>query len=145
MRQINRIIVHCADTPPDMDIGAATIRKWHVQERGFNSIGYHGVIRRNGRFEPGRLLETPGAHAAGHNADSLAVCLVGGRGRGGGPQNNFTPAQMRTLAALVTMWQAQFNVPDEGIMGHRDLPDVAKHCPSFDVRAWWNSIKGDAA
>lgn len=140
MRAINRIVIHCADTPASMDIGAAQIRSWHVDENGWSDIGYHGVIRRDGRFEPGRPLEVAGAHAAGHNADSVAVCLIGGRGPDGGAENNFTAAQMRTLAALVTMWQAQFGVPDGGILGHRDLSGVVKTCPAFDVRAWWAEV-----
>lgn len=139
MRDIRRIIVHCADTPPSLDIGAAEIDRWH-RERGWAGIGYHGVIRRDGRYEPGRDLERAGAHAYGHNADSLAVCLVGGQGEDGGPENNFTAAQMQTLEALVTAGRRQFNVPDEGIMGHRDLPGVTKACPCFDVPVWWASL-----
>jgi hypothetical protein len=32
--KIKKVIIHAADTPADMDIGVAEIRRWHVEERG---------------------------------------------------------------------------------------------------------------
>ena len=46
MRKINRIILHCSATRPTMDIGVEEITEWHKQ-RGFRTIGYHYVIRRD--------------------------------------------------------------------------------------------------
>jgi hypothetical protein len=54
MREIEHIVVHCADTYADMNIGVEQIRKWHLK-RGWNDVGYHYVIRRNGQIELGRL------------------------------------------------------------------------------------------
>ena len=28
-KETKYIVIHCADTPADMDIGVETIRKWH--------------------------------------------------------------------------------------------------------------------
>ena len=50
MRKINLIVIHCSDTYARMDIGVNEIRQWHLQ-RGFNDIGYHYVIRRDGAIE----------------------------------------------------------------------------------------------
>lgn len=36
------------------------------------------MIRRNGVVEEGRPIEQSGAHVAGHNHDSIGICLVGG-------------------------------------------------------------------
>ena len=33
------IVIHCADTPADRDVDMATIKKWHVEERGWSDIG----------------------------------------------------------------------------------------------------------
>ena len=63
---IRYLVVHCAATPPEMDIGAKEIDLWHRQ-RGWSGIGYHFVIRRDGRVEAGRPLDRPGAHAQGFN------------------------------------------------------------------------------
>ena len=53
MRKIDSIIVHCSATKAGQDFTAADIDRWH-RERGFNGIGYHYVIRLDGRLEKGR-------------------------------------------------------------------------------------------
>ena len=68
--------MHCSDTPPGMNIGAAEIREWHL-ERDFIDIGYHWVIPRDGSLEQGRPADTVGAHTFGYNSTSVGVCLVG--------------------------------------------------------------------
>lgn len=55
---------------------AEVIRKWHL-ERGFDDIGYHRVILKNGVVQAGRDIGLVGAHALGKNADSIGVCLEG--------------------------------------------------------------------
>jgi N-acetylmuramoyl-L-alanine amidase len=52
------------------------IRAWHL-DRGYDDIGYHYVIPREGNFQSGRKVQLVGAHAAGKNFDSIGVCLVG--------------------------------------------------------------------
>lgn len=135
MRPINRIVVHCAATPPHLDIGAEQIDKWH-RGRGWAQIGYHAVIRRDGMYKPGRPESAIGAHAQGHNTDTLAVCLVGGVDANREPENNFTDEQFDTLEALLNWWRDGYSVPLSNIVGHRDLPGVKKACPSFDVQGW---------
>lgn len=127
MRDIDLIVIHCSATPSSMDIGADTIRDWHVNERGWSDIGYHYVIKRNGRIDEGRPLKKAGAHAKGHNSNSIGVCLVGGI-----PDANFTLAQYKTLNALLEMLKTKYNNPE--IKGHREL-DANKTCPCFDVHS----------
>lgn len=129
MRQIKKIVVHCADTPASMNIGADEIRVWHVDGNGWKDIGYHYVIRRDGTLENGRPESDTGAHVAGHNADSIGICLVGGK-----PGANFTRQQWATLEKLVNGLTVKY--PHAMVMGHRDL-DPGKRCPTFDARAWW--------
>lgn len=92
-RRITLIVVHCAATPPHQDVGAAEIGAWH-RKRGFRSIGYHYVIRRNGAIETGRALSRAGAHVQGHNAHSIGICMAGGVSAEDftRAENNFTPA-----------------------------------------------------
>jgi hypothetical protein len=138
MRIINQIIIHCSDTPAGMDIGAAEIREWHTalppKGNGWADIGYHYVIRRSGVIEPGRPEEVVGAHVAGHNANSIGVCLVGG-GQG---VCNFTWQQWGVLRELITQLLSRY--PAAEVFGHRDFTS-AKACPTFDARAWWNVTK----
>jgi N-acetylmuramoyl-L-alanine amidase len=136
VRPIEHIIIHCAATKPGMDIGAAEIRKWHVDGNRWNDIGYHYVIRRSGDVEAGRSEHIAGAHVAGHNADSIGVCLVGGIDDKGRPDANFTRAQWAALEHLVKQLLVRY--PGATVSGHRDWTD-AKACPSFDVRSWWSA------
>ena len=128
------LVVHCAATPADMDIGVKEIRHWHLQ-RGFSDVGYHYIIRRDGTVEKGRTDTTPGAHARGYNMHSLGICMVGGSKKNSTlAEDNFTQPQFKSLQKLLT--DLKVSHPDAEILGHRDLPGVTKACPSFDVREW---------
>lgn len=139
------IVVHCSATGPTADIGVAQITQWHKQ-RGFDTVGYHYVIRRNGTVETGRRESEIGAHVRGHNANSIGVCLAGGVDARGKPENNFTPRQFSALETLLRELKGRY--PHARILGHRDLspdknsdgritPDeFIKACPSFDVAQW---------
>lgn len=131
MRKINEIIIHCAATKPDMDIGVKEIDRWH-RARGFFGVGYHYVIRRSGALEHGRDIEKAGAHAEGHNANSIGICMAGGIDSAGRPKNNFTDAQWDTLKDLVTKLIAQYGAVK--IIGHNQISH--KSCPCFSVPKW---------
>ena len=136
MRQINSIIIHCSATKPSMNVGVDEIRDWH-QDRGWSDIGYHWVIRRDGTVEKGRPEYIAGAHARGHNQDSIGICLVGGINEDGKPDCNYTSAQYRALNDTINGIYGRYNINE--VLGHRDLPGVTKECPCFDVRAFLSS------
>lgn len=135
-KSTDTIAIHCADTPASLDVGAAEIRKWHVEERGWIDIGYHIVIRRSGKIEYGRPLWAVGAHVEGHNSTSVGVCMVGGSDGKGNAQDNFTPAQWIALGAVIRMLRITPTFDITTIRGHRQFAGVTKMCPSFDVTAW---------
>lgn len=137
MRDINKIIIHCAATRPSMDVGVKEIRDWHIKGNGWSDIGYHGVIRRNGTLESGRPIDQPGAHTSGQNKNSIGICLVGGvKEDGKTPENNFTPEQWATLRRVIHDLLRKY--PNATIHGHNEF--AQKACPSFDVQKWWNSL-----
>jgi len=139
------IVVHCSATRADMDLGVTEITAWH-RHHGWNTIGYHFVIRRNGHLETGRQIDAIGAHVKGFNHNSIGICLVGGLGNDKEPENNFTPEQWHTLHGLLHRLRGEY--PTAQILGHRDFsPDLdqdgvieqhewMKACPCFDVRGW---------
>ncbi len=136
-KQTKYLVLHCSATPPGMDVGVERIREWHVQGNGWSDIGYHFVIRRDGRVENGRNEASVGSHVAGHNHYSIGICLVGGvdvASAASAPQNNFTEAQWAALRTLLRTLLDKY--PQATILGHRDFPGVSKACPSFDARAW---------
>lgn len=133
------LVVHCASTRPGQDFGAADIRSWH-KARGWRDIGYHFVIRLDGTIEPGRPLEHEGAHVSGHNHESVGICLIGGLDEKGAPAATFTDAQYVSLRLLLDGLGQRY--PGAVIRGHRDFFGVAKACPCFDVREWFEGGAG---
>ena len=122
-----------------MDIGVKEIRQWHL-DRGWNDVGYHFVIRRDGTLELGRTVDQIGAHVQGRNADSIGVCLVGGRSTGSkAPDCNFTRQQWGALSLITQNLASQY--PDAKVSGHRDHTN-AKTCPNFDAISWFYGKRG---
>ena len=124
MRKIDTVIIHCADTPAKMDIGAKEIRDWHVNERGWSDIGYHYVIRRNGEIEVGRQESVVGAHCRGRNSTSIGICMVG--------DSTFTRTQFRSLRKLVDELELRYKLIE--VTGHYSYS--SKTCPNFNVEEW---------
>ena len=92
MRNIDSIIVHCSATKAGQDFTATDIDRWH-RERGFNGIGYHYVIRLDGKLEKGRDVALAGAHCKGWNERSVGICYIGGLDENGRPADTRTNAQ----------------------------------------------------
>lgn len=136
MRAIKEIIIHCADTPEGRDDRAADIRRWH-KAKGWNDIGYHYVIDIDGTIEPGRDIETAGAHCTGHNANSIGICYIGGCDEEMKPKDTRTDAQKASLLVLLKYLAAKY--PNATIYGHRDF--AQKACPSFDAKEEYKSLK----
>ena len=118
----SRIVIHCSATPPSLDIGAKEIDSWH-RDKGWAGIGYHEVIRRDGRIEMGRDYSQIGAHAKGFNHESLGIVMVGGVSEDNKAESNYTPEQWRSLQ--ITVKHKALLYPGVEFNGHRDLsPDV---------------------
>lgn len=130
MRKINEIIVHCSATVEGRDYTVGDIDRWH-KSRGWQCIGYHYVIYRDGSVHTGRPVAQIGAHCTGHNANSIGVCYIGGCAADGKtPKDTRTPQQREALRRLVADLQKQY--PGATVHGHREF--AAKACPSFDVK-----------
>ncbi len=124
-KSITKLIVHCSDTPNELDLRASDIHKMHIGF-GWNGIGYHKVICRDGKIENGRPEYWIGAHVKGINAESLGVCLIG--------RDVFTPKQYNSLKKVLLKWRSLYKT--EQIFGHRDVVKTHKTCPNFDVKEW---------
>jgi N-acetylmuramoyl-L-alanine amidase len=135
-RRINEIIVHCSATREGRDYTVADITKWHKQ-RGFNDIGYHYVIYRDGSLHNGRDVNLVGAHCTNHNAHSIGVCYIGGcKTDGTSPKDTRTDAQKAALLSLLKDLRKKY--PFAKIHGHRDFANKA--CPSFDATNEYKNI-----
>lgn len=148
LRLHSAIVVHCAATRPSMDIGVSEIRAWHLQ-RGFNTTGYHLIIRRDGTYEMGRPWNRQGAHARGWNRNpkdgklTFGICLVGGVSEDNVniPEDNFTSSQYQALTKALKEICDFTGITT--IKGHNELQGHhSRGCPSFDIasyREWFFS------
>ena len=130
MREINKVIIHCADTPEGRDVKTQEIKRWHTEERGWSDIGYHWVIELDGSLHEGRPESVSGAHCKGHNSTSIGVCYVGGSDNNGNPKDTRTEKQTETMNKLMKDLLDRYT--DAEIYGHRDFSEKA--CPSFDAK-----------
>ena len=130
---VKYLVVHCSATPPNQDLGVKDIDRMH-RLRGFLKVGYHFIVRRDGRLEAGRDCTERGAHVEDWNHCSIGICLIGGVDSKLKPEANFTSDQYLTLKNLLATLADTY--PGAAVQGHRDFPHVAKACPSFDVKTW---------
>lgn len=122
---INRLIVHCSDTDDSLDIGAREIHEMHLTF-GWDGIGYHKVICRDGSVQSGRPEYWVGAHVKGLNKCSLGVCLIG--------RKKFTNFQFSSLFNVLSEWKQKYKKAI--IIGHAESTQTNKTCPNFNVRVW---------
>ena len=128
-RDIELIVIHCADTYLRMDVGFKEINEWHLS-RGWSGCGYHFIVRLDGTIETGRNINKNGAHCKGYNKNSIGVCYIGGKGDNDKPEDTRTDEQKKTLSALIISLQASH--PNAVVKGHNELSNKA--CPSYDVQ-----------
>ena len=136
------IVVHCSATQPLMKYDWRAIDQMHRQ-RGFLSIGYHYVILPDGTIQNGRDFDEVGAHAVGFNSNSIGICLIGGVDKKGKSVDNFTKEQKLSLRDLIDTLIVDNTLTNTVVLGHRDLPKVAKDCPCFNVKDWYGQQPKD--
>lgn len=148
-RKIYGIVIHCTATKAGVDLNTDDVRRIH-KAQGWADIGYHYLIRIDGRIENGRDVDLIGAHVSGYNAHTIGVCYVGGLDEKGNPADTRTPNQKASLISLLKMLRAAY--PGASIKGHRDYsPDKngngtiepsewIKVCPCFDAIQEYNIL-----
>jgi len=115
--------------------GARTVRdiqKFHQgPTRKWADIGYNFLVAPDGAVYEGRGWGFRGAHARGHNHESIGVAYIGD-GRLPMP----VAAQKSVLALLA---EAERRFGKLRTVGHRDVGQTA--CPGDAVYAWWSTVK----
>lgn len=137
---VQEIIVHCAATRPDWMAGrplsekVAEIRRWHLAN-GWNDIGYHHILDRDGQGATGRKETVVGAHTVGKNSGTIGICLLGGHGSAETDQflDNFTPEQDAALRGLIASIGLRTQI--KRVTGHNVY--AKKACPGFNVQDWF--------
>lgn len=137
MRTITLFIIHCSATPQGVSLSFEDCRRDHIRHRGFNDIGYHFYLTRDGEIHRGRSPEKVGAHCLNHNRHSIGICYEGGLDTEGRPADTRTLEQKASLLALLRELKRVF--PRALIVGHHDLNPV-KTCPCFNAEREYRGL-----
>jgi len=136
MRKIDLIVIHCSATRETQRFTVTSLIACHDARFGFT--GYHYYVERDGMVYQTRHENLVGAHARGYNRHSLGVCYEGGLDCRGKCKDTRTPQQKAALLQLLRKLRQRY--PEAVILGHRDLPDVHKDCPSFDAQLEYRDV-----
>ncbi len=120
------VIHHSATEQGDVD----SFRRHHVGVNGWNDIGYHYVITKDGEIQPGRAEHLQGAHARtgrdfNRNPFSLGVVFVG--------HSEYNEEQLRSMVVLLADLCQRYKInpldlsEKGGIQGHHE------ECPGVDL------------
>ncbi len=108
---------------------AKIMEEWHIG-KGWDGLGYHYVIHKDGEVWRGRPEHRNGAHARGYNTKSIGICLSG----------NFdatlpTKAQETALKDLLLKTSAKYDIPYDKIIPHRNVAN--KTCYGNKLSESW--------
>ncbi|KAK2176396.1 hypothetical protein NP493_664g02058 [Ridgeia piscesae] len=111
-----------------------SFQRYHMDNNGWSDIGYNFVVGEDGNIYEGRGWGKVGAHARGHNSNSIGICVIG----------NF---EHRTPnGAALSAAQSVINTgvrlgkisPSYRLRGHRDVGSTT--CPGrrlyASIRRW---------
>ena len=136
---IKLLIVHCSATRCNRPFSVESLIA--TGEARFGQPSYHYYIRRNGAIIPILPENVRGAHARHYNSSSLGICYEGGLDEKGRADDTRTEAQKASMYALLKELTAEY--PDARIMGHCELPHVAKNCPCFQASTYYSQLNGN--
>ena len=135
-----KIIVHNSATKDSGTVSWGAIRKYHTQtlKRPYKDIGYHAGVEMVKSGEElyyeilmGRMWDRSGAHARGHNSDSLGICFIGNYDKRA-PKKE----KLEAGAKVIALWLDFFSLSINDIHPHNYF-DPYKSCPGtlFDMES----------
>lgn len=130
MREIDTIVIHHSGNTDTSE----KINHLHVRENGWEDIGYHFMISREGEIIVGRDLEKVGAHVKGFNENSVRICLLGNFDK-----ERSNELQLGSLRKLISQLMYRFNLGSGAINLHRDFPNVKKSCSGKNIT--WGMLR----
>lgn len=135
--KIKYLILHCSATRANRPFSTEALIATGRQR--FGQPSYHYYIRRDGTTVPTLPEHVRGAHAKGYNSISIGICYEGGLDAQGHPADTRTEAQKSALLALLRDLTTRY--PAAHILGHNELPHVAKACPCFLASAAYAALQ----
>lgn len=136
-QDVKWLVVHCSASRCNRPFTVERLIETGRQR--FGQPSYHYYVRRNGCVVPILPESVQGVHAVGYNHCSIAVCYEGGLDENGNAADTRTELQKASLYELLK--QLRRDYPQARIIGHRELPHVAKDCPCFDASAEYADLQ----
>ena len=134
---VKLLVVHCSATRCDQNFPVKDLIQTGKDK--FGQASYHWYVRRNGNTIPTLPETVRGAHAVGYNYCSIGVCYEGGLNPQGEAEDTRTPAQKLALYQLLKSLHRDY--PQARIIGHKELPHVAKACPCFNASEEYHDLQ----
>ena len=141
----HKVIVHHSLTRDSGSVSWGAIRRYHIQQMKWAGIGYHAGVELvlsgqevNYEILMGRMWDKSGAHAKGHNTNSLGICFVG--------NYDIIPPPKKLLitgAKVIALWLRLFNLSIDDVYSHHHF-NIYKTCPGilFDMNYLKTCIRG---
>lgn len=140
LKSVKLIVIHCTATKCDRPFSVENLIACGKAKYG--QCSYHYYVRRNGDVIPLLPESVQGVHARHYNYCSLGIAYEGGLDEKGQPADTRAEAQKHSLYDLLKELTAEY--PDARIVGHCELPHVAKQCPCFPASIEYASLQPDA-
>lgn len=101
------------------------IRHYHIKTLGWQDIGYHFIINRQGELIKGRNLSLGGCHGNREaNKTLIGICCLGNFER-----DKINDIQKKTLFQFLQFLKIIFDWDSSLIFGHKEVRDKPTACP----------------
>ena len=127
LKKVSLLIVHCTASKCNRPFSTKNLIA--CGEAKYGQCSYHYYVRRNGDIIPLLPESVQGVHARHYNHCSLGIVYEGGLNERGIADDTRTEAQKRSLYELLKDLHEDY--PEARILGHCELPHVAKKCPCY--------------
>lgn len=135
--EVKLLVVHCTATRCTRPFSVESLI--NTGKIRFGQCSYHYYVRRNGEIIPLLPETVQGIHAKHYNHCSLGVVYEGGLDEKGNPADTRTPSQKASLWKLLK--ELMVDYPQARIVGHNELPGVAKACPCFSCKSEYAELQ----
>ena len=127
LKSVKLLIVHCVANRCDKPFSTEKLIDCGMAKYG--QCSYHYYVRRNGDVIPLLPESVQGVHARHYNHCSLGIVYEGGLNEKGIAEDTRTEEQKHSLYELLKSLTKDY--PEARILGHCELPGVAKECPCY--------------
>ena len=127
LNSIKYLIIHCVANRCDRPFSVEQLIA--CGKAKFGQCSYHYYVRYNGDIIPLLPETVQGVHARHYNHCSLGIVYEGGLDPQGRAADTRTEAQRHSIYELLK--NLIHDYPDAKILGHCELPGVAKACPCY--------------